>query len=99
MNRASLLEKLESIPIEPTRNDLRIIGQYDTNAPEVREILSKYWGLLLLDQDALEILPPRPLITYRKGRSLKDRLIRSHFMREQPVGKWLGLDRKPLGLL
>lgn len=48
--------------------------------PKMKEILSKYWCLLLLDQDASEVLPHRPLITYKKGRSLKDRLVMSHFI-------------------
>lgn len=63
--------------------------------PERWEIISSYWWLLLADPDAAELLAPRPLITYKKGRSLKDRLVRSHYCIEQPTGMWL--DCKSLG--
>lgn len=74
---------------------MRIIGQIDIQAYEVRKILTKYWSVLLLDNEIRDFLPSRPMITYRKGRSLRDRLFKSHFDPPKPIGTWL--DRKPRG--
>lgn len=61
----------------------------------MREILNKYWNLLLLDPDLRDPLPSKPAITFRRGRSLRDRLVRSHYVRENNPGTWL--DRRPIG--
>lgn len=61
------------------RTDMRIIGQFDIQAHKVRKILKKYWNVLLLDNVLRDILPNTPMITYRKGQSIRDRLVKSHF--------------------
>lgn len=71
--QANFLEMQDKKSLTSMSNDMRIIGQFDANASRVREIFSKYWGLLLMDEDACNILPLRPLITYKRGRNLRDR--------------------------
>lgn len=61
----------------------------------VRKILEKHWGILGLDESLEGLVPSRPLITFRKGRSLRDRLVHSHFLEAKDNKTWL--DRKPMG--
>lgn len=67
----------------------RIIRTYDEAATPIREILRRHWGILQLDPDLREIIGPRPQITYRKGPSLRDRLIKSHFELTPDPPNWL----------
>lgn len=71
------------------------IGQYDDHLKEVRDIINKYWNLLLLDPNFKDLLPDKPAITFRKGRSLRDRLVQSHYVRESNPGTLL--DRRSIG--
>lgn len=54
--------------------------------------VSKYWNILLLDTDLKKLLPCRSIITFSKGCSIMDYLVRSHFMAPHNEDTWL--DRK-----
>lgn len=94
-DRTNLLLTPKTKPIEEGGMTQRIIGQFDDQSQEVRNVLNKYWNLLLLDPDLRELLPDKPAISFRKGRSLRDRLVRSHYVRERNPRTWL--DRRPVG--
>lgn len=74
---------------DPQKQALRIIGQYDICSTQVRRTLGKYWDILKLDPSLEGIVPSSPLITFRKGRSLRDRLVNSHFTDKGSTGTWL----------
>lgn len=46
----SLLIPKRTIEMERNRNNLKIIGRFDTYSQEVRKILSKYWNFLLCNK-------------------------------------------------
>lgn len=56
---------------------------------KVRKILNRHWDLLRLDLDLEEAVGTRPQITYRKGQSLKDRLVHSHLDHPVQPSNWL----------
>lgn len=66
-------------------NKTRIIGTFDNQANTVLSILCRYWGILTLDPK-IEV----PSITYRRGRSIGDRLVHSHYTRPISDTTWLG---------
>lgn len=65
--------------IKSSSQAVRIITSYTKQHKQVRKIFSKYWPLLLADPIACKYVESQPLITYRRARSLKDRLTQSHF--------------------
>lgn len=66
-----------------------IIGTYDEAAGSIRDILTRHWGILNLDPDLRDIVGLRPQITYRKGPSLRDRLMKSHVDPPAHPSNWL----------
>lgn len=58
-------------------------------------MLKQYWGILKTDPDLKDISLHYPQVTYRRGRSLRDRLVHSHYTPIKKTGTWL--DRKPVG--
>ncbi|XP_040275624.1 uncharacterized protein LOC120990787 [Bufo bufo] len=71
---------------------------YETACSEKRDIknvLSRHWDILKADPDLDKVLGSYPQITFRKGRSLRDRLVNSHFQPPERTGNWLS--RKPMG--
>lgn len=56
---------------------------------EVLSILNKHWGILLLDEDLRGVLTQRAQVTYRRGRSIGDRITRSHLDPLPPRQCWL----------
>lgn len=81
----------------PKPNDVKIciIGTYDNQAQRIIGILRKHWKLLRLDTDIAQSIPIRPSITYRRGRSLGDRLSHSHYVNTSTTSTWL--DRTTIG--
>lgn len=71
------------------RGDLRVIGCFDNHGQEVRGIFDRYWGLLLTYPDLQEILSLQLTITFRKGRSLRDQLVSSYYVRQRSSPTWL----------
>ncbi|CAJ0923823.1 unnamed protein product [Ranitomeya imitator] len=93
-DRQQLLQKNEQ-KLEDEK--IRIIGTFDSQHQKVRGILNKHWDILRMDPDLRDLLGARPDITFRKGRSLKDSLVHSHYLKPTGGDTWLG--RKPCGFL
>lgn len=74
---------------------MRVITTYDERSDEARNILDKFWDILRSDPDLEDVITHRPQVTFRKGRSLRDRLIHSHYSQKKKEGTWL--DRQPIG--
>ncbi|XP_069810077.1 uncharacterized protein [Dendropsophus ebraccatus] len=76
-NRRELLQpKMKS----ERDNEVRLITNYHTRWGEVTGILHKYWPLLQQDQELKKILPMRPQITARRSPTIKDMLVKSHYV-------------------
>lgn len=73
---------------------MRIITTYDGRSEDAVNIIKKYWDILKADPDLTDVITGRPQVTFRKGRSLKDRLIHSHYVLKRKEGTWL--DRRPI---
>lgn len=85
-DRCSLLtNKQKEGDVGPTR----IIGTYDVAATKIRQILNTYWPILKDDVYIKDCIEDYPSIVYRKGRSLHDRLVRSHYVAPKREGTWL----------
>ena len=56
---------------------LPFVTQYHPAVPNVKQILMKHWHLIEEQPLLKEIFKQPPLISYKKGRSLKDILVRS----------------------
>jgi len=73
--------KIESRPykIKPKTNKkiLPFVMQYHPAVPNVKQILMKHWHLIEEQPLLKEIFKEPPLMSYKKGGSLKDILVRS----------------------
>ncbi|XP_069605745.1 uncharacterized protein [Ranitomeya imitator] len=82
--RASSRNQLLRRPPRPTQSKkvqpLRFISTYNNRWEEMREILRRHWSVLRTEPILNKILPDRPLLTARRGKSLKDQLVRSHYV-------------------
>lgn len=63
---------------EPPSQEVRCILTYCRQHQEIRDILRKYWFLLKEDTVLFDYVAAWPSITYRKCKSLKDKLVSSH---------------------
>lgn len=83
--------------VEKTREDdtLRIISTFDTAVPQVRDILDTFWPILKRDPYVAEFISEKPAIVFRRGRSVGDFLVHSHYTPPPPQGTWL--DRGTVG--
>lgn len=80
--RKELLTARQKVP----NTDLRIITAYNNQWTDVRNILTKYWGLLKSDVRVGSTVMDRPLLMARRAPNLRDKLTRSHFSRpHRPV--------------
>lgn len=59
---------------------VRFITTYDPAHAKIREILKANWPILLTDNDIKDEIGVYPSITFRRGRSLRDRLTSSILM-------------------
>lgn len=75
-NRTS--KQLDTVRIETT---------YSSHHQLVEEAIGKHWHLLTGDPILRKYIKEYPQLTYRKGRSLKDRLVQSHFQEASPMIK------------
>lgn len=64
-------------------------GTFDNESRNVRNILEKYWEILKNDHDIAGCIPTHPGITFRRGRSLRDHLVHSHYEAPRLEGTWL----------
>ncbi|CAJ0937918.1 unnamed protein product [Ranitomeya imitator] len=91
-DRRTLLHSKKKSDGEDT---LRIIGTYDNQVNQVFSILRKHWNILQTVEILAGIIPNKPQITFHRGRSLRDRLVHSHYKRPKHEGTWL--DRQICG--
>lgn len=63
---------------------LRIISTFDAAVPEVREILNTFWPILKRDPFVAEFISDKPPIVFRRGRSVGDFLVHSHYIPPPP---------------
>lgn len=85
----------DSLPM-PRKHDqekvIMIMSTFYDRAPEVGNILDRYWQILKTDKDVGPLIPSRPGIMYRRVRSIRDHLLHSHYAHPKKEGTWL--DRK-----
>lgn len=94
-NRSELLTTKSQKTNESIGSCTRIIGTYGQRSREVTDVLRRYWNILKADPDLEDALPTHPQVTYRRGCSIRDRLVHSVYNPPKTSGTWL--DRKPLG--
>lgn len=68
-----------------------MITSYTKQHKQVRHIFEKYWPLLLADPIANKYVDKYPQITYRRAKSLKDRLTQSHHNTSLPTCPFPGI--------
>lgn len=85
-DRSSLLINKQK---EGCEGPIRIIGTYDVAATKIRHILNTHWPILKDDTHIRDCIEDYPSIVYRKGRSLHDRLVSSHYVAPRREGTWL----------
>ena len=56
---------------------LPLVTQYQLSVPNLKQILMKNWHLIEQQPFLSEIYKDTPLVSYRRGRSLKDILVRA----------------------
>lgn len=78
--RSKLLVPKQQYPTENS-GTVRVIARYDQRAEEAARVVKHFWDILKIDKDITDILPSKPQITYRRGRSLRDRLVHSFYTR------------------
>ena len=59
------------------KENKRIFTQYQPSVPNLKQILMKNWHLIQQQPFLSEIYKDTPLISYKRGRSLKDILVRA----------------------
>ena len=70
--RSSLLHDPKAPKTDP---GMRLITRFSGHHQKVRSILQKYWCLLLSDNTVAKHIQDHPQITFKKSRSLRDRLV------------------------
>ena len=83
-DRSTLLVKKKC----STSSRLCFSTEFSPRANEIRLAVLKHWPVLATDPVMKEICSERPLITFRKSRSIKDRLVHS-MMKPPPRPTWL----------
>lgn len=78
----SLLTPREDRP--ENKNIFRLIASYDEAEASVKHILCQHWKILLLDPDIADTVGPVTQVTYRRGMSVRDHLVRSHAVPPSP---------------
>ncbi|OCT59707.1 hypothetical protein XELAEV_18000571mg [Xenopus laevis] len=80
-NRTTLLapRKWEKQCKQETTNEIRIIGDYSKEHKQIMNILTKHWHILGQDRTLKETIGDCPIITFRRSKNLRDRLMWSHF--------------------
>lgn len=80
-------------PSDFTKCILTFSYQYHT----IRDIINKYWFLLTEDPILSSYVAPEPSITYRRSRSLKDKLVNSQFTETVPLQSQASIGTIPCG--
>ena len=78
VKREGLLRGQARQVVEPrSEQSTRIITQYSKESEKIRGILRKYWSIVDTDEKVSKAAGPHPLMTFKRNRSLKDRLSRN----------------------
>lgn len=83
-NRVKKIERHNLIfkpkKIQPGSQDMpRIILTYTNEHESIRKILQKNWSILTNDTTLKQLVPSRPLITFRKAGSIHENIVQSEF--------------------
>ncbi|MEE6523881.1 hypothetical protein FKM82_022987 [Ascaphus truei] len=84
-DRASLLSSNKEKVQDKT---IRVIGTFNKRWWAIKQIFARHWHLLQADDDLAKVIGPRPIITSRRSRNLRDSLVNSHFQRARTT-TWL----------
>ncbi|XP_075707682.1 uncharacterized protein LOC142742114 isoform X2 [Rhinoderma darwinii] len=60
-------------------SQVRFITGYHSRWPQMREILKRYWPILLTDPTLDRFITKYPSVTARRSKNLKDHLVKSHY--------------------
>lgn len=74
-----LLYKSPRTQTENTDNSTRIITCFSNQHLIIKKIVKKYWHILTLDPQASPFVPGFPGFTFRRTKSLEDKLVSSEF--------------------
>lgn len=80
------LKKVRSQLLTPklaptSRQDpILLIATFCNAAGPIRTIIKKHWKVLIMDPDLTPHIGPTPQITYRRGKSIIDYVVQSHFI-------------------
>ncbi|CAJ0945806.1 unnamed protein product [Ranitomeya imitator] len=81
--KSSLTKERRDLLVQKTlkseEGTTRFITRFSNGAEEIRKILQKHWQILCMDPDIKESIHIAPQLTFRRGRSIKDRLVHSHY--------------------
>lgn len=72
---------------------MRIILCYSQHHAQLRKILDKKWHLLTIDLLISKFVGPRPKITFRSTKSIRDQLMSSHYL-EKNYAKQINTDQR-----
>lgn len=78
IQRNSLLNKKGAKSDDMVNQRFRLITTYSYDSYKLRGILQRNWNLLKTDPVIGKDIPTFPLMTFRKARSLRDKLVHSH---------------------
>ncbi|KAM4050243.1 uncharacterized protein ACNLHF_014747 isoform 1-T1 [Anomaloglossus baeobatrachus] len=79
--RDQLLLRFNPNTTRCTEPKIRFVSSFNRQWEHIRGILSKHWPVLQTEPVLRNTLPDRPLMTARRGRSLRDMLVHSHYSR------------------
>ncbi|XP_075706647.1 uncharacterized protein LOC142741141 [Rhinoderma darwinii] len=80
-NRNNLLTQQKR---KNTDDIVRLITPYNSQWMEIRNIVTRFWPILLTDPDLKKHLPPKPQLTAKRSKTLGDHLVRSHYSAPSP---------------
>lgn len=83
--QASMKPRKDLLHIQKPKNDynaLRIIIKYNKQQRKVRAIVEKYWHVLILHPSLGQFVPAKPLFTFRRATSIRDKIVNSEFKSE-----------------
>ena len=66
-----------------SKNIVPLVLTHHPSNPQVQRIIMKHWGILNYSEKCKAALPDRPLFTTRRGKNLKDMLIKSRLANQQ----------------
>ncbi|CAN7944232.1 unnamed protein product [Ixodes hexagonus] len=84
LNRADIITNRRVRPQASSQSNL--ILTYTSNLPNVNNILRKHYSILSQSERLKEIFPTAPRVVYRRGRNLKDVLVKSKTTTPESLG-------------